>query len=171
MTRAERRRLEREARKVKASTEELSQAIAASELRAQINASVRVETMAQRIAKKQAEMDIDEIYKAAGAEAYKQWLQRFERILLDTLYISFSLAIHDKFPRWGVDKIEELIEATMRYNDLFVTDYKRNEWDFGSLYAITFGRRPEHVTLLDDDRKPVVGSDGVPKSDKWKAVG
>lgn len=171
MNRAERRRIERAARKMNldgVSENDIQRAVNHAELRDQISMSVRMEQFAQKVVQKQNEQDLEEIQKAAANQAYMDWLHKFEKVFVQAFLVSFAMAVHDKFPNWGTKPIEEMVSRAAAWNDRFIVEYKRDIIAFKNLYAICFGA-PLQLQLVDLD-EPVIDGKDVPKSELWKVM-
>jgi len=172
MTRAERRRIERTAKKMNLdgiTAGDIQRAMDHAELRDQVTASVRMEQFAKKVVRKQNEQDLEDIQLAAANKAYMDWCHKFEKEFVEAFLISFSLAVHEKFPRWGVKAVSKLVAEASAWTDKYIMEYKRNLIGYRNLYAITFGE-PMQLQIIDPD-EPIISGKDVPKApSNWTAI-
>lgn len=174
MKRAERRRIERTAKKMNLdgiTAGDIQRAMDHAELRDQITASVRMEQLAKKVVQKQNEQDLEDIQLAAANQSYFDWCHKYEKEFVEAFLISFSLAVHEKFPRWGIDAVSRMVSDASAWTDKYIMEYKRDLISYRNLYAITFGEPMQLQIVCPKTGEPIVSGKDVPKApSSWTAI-
>ena len=143
MNRAERRRLEQQAKKDKVDVSSYFR-----------NPMVEETLERERIANKAVE-----VYRKAGLEAvweqaYQDSMRMYDEQFSTAIVISCAMMLKDNFPNWGNKAIERRVQEFMNYLDKYGNEYKYDIGKFKDLYAITFGE-PLIMTHEEEITPPV----------------
>ncbi len=143
MTRAERRRIEREARKVVRKGNVTQSDVAAmmkeEEKRQEISNAVRARMLAKKIDRELGQKYYEQVY----TEAYKEGISSFDMDSQSIFCISFALALRDKFPQWGADAIEKIVQSAIDWNGRFISEFDRDLDAYKLHYGVAIGREFE----------------------------
>lgn len=149
MNRAERRRLEREARKEKVSVDSYY-------MHPAVNEALERQKLAE-----QAARFMDKFGSEMAAEkAYWDCMRLYDEQFSKAIVISCAMMLKDFFPRWHAKAIEKYVQRFMDYMDMYGDDYKYDIGKFKDLYAITFG---EPLIMTHEPKKPVMRKEKI-----WK---
>lgn len=143
MKRAERRRMERAAKKMvkkgNITESDVARMMREEEQRQEISHAVRVRALTDRIDKELG----DKYYAQVYSEAYNDGVSDFNMDSQTVFFISFGLALKDKFPKWGPDAIESVVQGAIDWNERYIKEFGRDLDAYKLHYAMEVGRKFE----------------------------
>lgn len=90
-------------------------------------------------------------YKAGIEKGYQEGLDYFDLESQSIFYISFGLALKDKFPRWGADAIESIVQGAIDWNGRYVQEFHKDLDAYKLHYGVMIGRKFELDEVEEDD--------------------
>lgn len=90
-------------------------------------------------------------YEDGFKAGYQEGLDFFDLESQSIICIGFGLALRDKFPRWGADAIESLIQDAINWNQRYVKEFHKDLDAYKLHYGVVVGKKFELDEVDDDD--------------------